>query len=240
ALTGDIRFYVNSNNLAARINTFGVFNIPNETAGLLAVGQNPATTSSNQPLTVGYNQNGVTSAEISNTNPGTSSEAILYIASDVATASIIVGSAANSVSRWAQRVEYGDQSGSLGVNLTATKSTGTINFYVQGNNLAGSFSASSNLTLYAAETISSASTVTLLTLQCTAAGSSTPGPSLTLYRSGASSSGNVGGYLGWNFLDSSSVDVNVAYIGSTLVSNTNASVSSSIQCVVLNSGASIT
>ena len=165
----------------------GINNSINNSSITLAVGPNPVTPTTTYPLTMGYNQNAPTVALISsNYDAGTSSTAELYLESDVASVEITVGSAANSVARWAGRAEYGDATTGNGVNLTTATPSGDIRFYVKADTQAASIDTNSNFNCNNI-VASTSNTHTLASLADTAAASTTAGPIVDLYRNSTQS-----------------------------------------------------
>lgn len=201
-----------------------ITNSLNNSSSTFAVGANPTAVSVNIPLTVGYDSNASTAVRISNGAASASAVTQLNITSDLAQAYITVGSSNQNVLRWRKRVEFSDNTDSLGVNITSTSLTGDIRFYTVGNVLSSSISTTA-ITNNLPVTITG-SAHTQLTVQDTSATSASDGSIIDLYRSGTSTSGHQIGAIYFSAKDSAGTKIIPCYINNILTTNTAAAVDS--------------
>lgn len=113
-----------------------------------------------------------------------------------------------------------------GINSTAVGATTTST---------GAFTTLASSTSMISTTATASTTLPIQAI-CTAAGSSTVGPSIDMYRNTASSNGNSTGQYAFSMLDSSSVKVFHGGMSSSIISNTNTAVSGGLQIFTLQGG----
>lgn len=113
-----------------------------------------------------------------------------------------------------------------GINSTAIGATNTST---------GAFTTLASSTSLVASTASASNTLPLQGV-CSAAGSSTGGPTADLFRNGASANGNISGQLLFSILSSTSAKAYHAGISSSILSNTNGAISGSLQIFTLQGG----